>query len=662
MVLKKFIEFQMKLNHTINFINLGILKRYSMKNGVRILSALIITLLVVLTVAAVTVPQSYQQKVSKLVTTPEAQSFFGNLSDDHKNIVYYLTTKEVQLCVENTTKCKETLKTLKLEPITKEKKYAQRTLTYDIISTEGERLPLITKRLEEFKDTYEDARADFLDAKEDLKDCESDGDPCSEENEKALDKAKDYLSIIIDMSVERLNLILTKIKLATDVTEEEYTKAQTELTASINSLAQLKGQISLSLRKKDAQEHVVTLKNVLQQAEHSRGLYLGILSYAKTRNMLERARDLEEKLDCTASTMEGEAATSLKDKADSLATMIGEVKVKQAVIEEFIDKIVMLKQQEQESSQREIGGVLVSLKEVLNETESTLETIDTTSKGIYKMLKKNDIELRSCKTEEYVLVKLKVQPKPEAKPQEEKKERPEKDNTSRSTVDLSVLELQTAREQINTYISRMVNLQQVMRQKQRGGERVDPDVGPLLDSANFNLAYVSSIVTSGNVAEAKEKLLKIKENLDKAENLLYGRATSQQNTTRNTTTRNTTRTNTSTIDTLNELDDAVRIGDSKANSLKNDLGTAGDDIDELPASQQKDDLREEQTVLKDEALDLWQLFGKLKVEVGKFNEDSDTYDAQFDAAVVKYTGYKTRLNRLITDVRNLEEDIVNERD
>lgn len=628
-------------------------------------------LLTLVSVHAIAIPSSYQQKVSTFLSAPEAQAFFNSLTDDQKNVMHYLTKKELKACFENTTRCLDTVRTFKLEATTKEGKFKKRVLTYDILSSEEERIPLITKRLEDLQDAYADAKEEFIDAKQELKDCEEDGDKCPQENEEALETGKIFLSVIIDIAVERLNIVNNKITLSTELTPAEFENAHTDLSNAIKTLAQLKGQISLALTKKDAKEYTSALKTTLSDIDHKQGLYVGLVVHAKSRNILERAIDLEEKLDCTIA---GAADTGalVKDKADSFSQLIGEVKGKTDVTHELIDRILSLKQNATDVEKREISGLILSLNEVLDESRSALQSAHKLSIEIITLLKESEVALKSCKTEEYILVKA-AAPVVVPKPSDEKIVPPVKEpadaqvpepkqNTTEDTdrADIKALAIQTAKRQIENYYARLQYLQQLRRQKIGSGQKVDTSVDFALESTSYNLAVANALLDNGDIDGAKLKIEVVKGHLDKAEKTMTGQIASvavSNVVRRNTTTLSSSRRNTSAedLDTKDGLLDAIHAARRK---IQNDLDTLDDldrDIDAV--DRDKDTLQETHSTLSSEANNLRSGLSLVEVRVNNLKETNDDFEDKLAYEKGRYLSFKTRLTKLESDIETLQDEV-----
>ena len=641
-----------------------------------ILLALIAAVVFLIGVHAVTVPSSYQQKVSKLLTTSDIQTFYASLSDDQKNVLSFLTKKEIKLCFDNTTSCLTQVKSLSLQQIDKESKFKKRVLTYDLISGEEERIPLIKKRLEDLQDQYEDAKKEFLEAKEDLKDCEKDNNKCPEETEKSLEKAKAYLSIVIDLAVERLNLVLNRVKLSTELSEEDYTKASSDITAAIATLAQFKGQISLALTKKDAKEQVAQLKVALQNVDNTRGLSLGILLHAKLKALVERGLDFEEKVDCTlARAAENEIISVLKEKAETFSQSIEDAKMKLDTAQELISKIQSMKgqstQPRADAEKREIGGLIVSLNEIVEEVQSGVASSYTLSTEIDASLKNADVELKSCKTEEYVVVKPKAVPvsespaqKKEAKKEEEaakaspQPETPPKTEPSKPTVNLEELERQTAQKAIDNLYTKMQNLQVVKRQKLSAGQSVDSTVDTALSSVGYNLAVASGLLNGNDTNGAKEKIDTVKKSLETVEALLGVRVSSSSSSTASpSTTRNTTATNATAarLDTKEGLSNAIKDVQRTANSIQSGLDSLQTSIENLVDDREK--YEKKFTPLNDEVLAIRQSLGLTLARVSSMKSDTNDFATRLAAEKNKYLGYKVRLDQLKTNVNTLKNEV-----
>ncbi|HLC65640.1 MAG TPA: hypothetical protein VJI46_05975 [Candidatus Nanoarchaeia archaeon] len=277
---------------------------------------------------------------------------------------------------------------LKLERFT----FEQRKIAKERLEAAEEAYEKAKERFEKAKDVYKEKKDKFLDARKKVKECEGvDTEECKKLNEEILQHAKEFLTNAADKAIEHLNKILEKVKSAEGVSEEDANAIIADLENAISQLEDAKAKVAAAATKEEIEEAAKTIRDIWKKAQHRAVLNAARVVHSRLGEIIQRSVHLEEKLQCSISSVPEGADTT---KLDS---MTAEFSAHIATAKEKYDQAKELFQSARESEDKSSEG---QAKALLKDAHDELKKAHSLLKDIVAEIKALGGKITSCPEEE----------------------------------------------------------------------------------------------------------------------------------------------------------------------------------------------------------------------------------------------------------------------
>src|SRR3989344_5408313 len=210
-------------------------------------------------------------------------------------------------------------------------------------------------------------------------------------NEEILQHAKEFLTNAADKAIEHLNKILEKVKSAEGVSEEDANAIIADLENAISQLEDAKAKVAAAATKEEIEEAAKTIRDIWKKAQHRAVLNAARVVHSRLGEIIQRSVHLEEKLQCSISSVPEGADTT---KLDS---MTAEFSAHIATAKEKYDQAKELFQSARESEDKSSEG---QAKALLKDAHDELKKAHSLLKDIVAEIKALGGKITSCPEEE----------------------------------------------------------------------------------------------------------------------------------------------------------------------------------------------------------------------------------------------------------------------
>lgn len=274
----------------------------------------------------------------------------------------------------------------RLQSNIKAKKINQRLRTLDskIKEQARERFERAQEKLQKNKERFEERREKFNEIKAELKVCKEDNssEECEAAREEAIIIAKEHLANGIDVAIEHLTAVKAKIEGLEEMDQQEAEKLIAEITEEIETLEDIKTRLGDATTREEINSLAKETREIINQQKIRSKVHTMDVIQAKTGRLLDKLGDVEEKLICSAESIQGEASAAnineLLEKLDEQRNLAYEkFEDNEQISEEIRSKLI-----ESADNSEEMTKLANKLRENHKIIQSELKSVYKTTKSV----------------------------------------------------------------------------------------------------------------------------------------------------------------------------------------------------------------------------------------------------------------------------------------
>ncbi|MFH1399206.1 MAG: hypothetical protein ABIG95_03780 [Candidatus Woesearchaeota archaeon] len=312
----------------------------------------------------------------------EKTQLVQNLSVNQTKVLAHLTRAQQKAVMEMAKEqAKLALAKYQLQIINKSRQFKAREITAEVMAN-------VRQRLQTAKDQYTQVREQLKTQKQQFEQAKLEGDQT-----EATTQAKRYLTKTADLVIKSLEKVQYTVKASEDLTQEEADEIITAIDSEILKMQAAKSEVESAQTKEGVQaagEQILEAWHVIR-LEIKR--YATWMIHAKLGEILKRAQNLEDKLDCTIQQM-----ASQKGDVEAIDTKVDEFSmlVLDATTKFKLARTQLIQAKISKSTQIQAEQEIDAAKQQIEGAKQNLVEAHTLLKGIVKSVKEQGFDIAEC--------------------------------------------------------------------------------------------------------------------------------------------------------------------------------------------------------------------------------------------------------------------------